>query len=219
MHRLLLLFIGLCSSLVSPLALAQENRFELSGSVGYTLSTGINVDRTIIGDFGFYGISPKSGLSYGAGLELFVSRGWSVGFNWSQQDSVLKAEAFNDLNDRDITDMTVSNYHGIFTYNFGDEYMLMRPYIFGGLGATRYSPGKIDDLPVDGTTKFSSTWGGGMKVFLSDHLGFRGGIRWTPTYIGSTSDGFWCSWYYCWEVTEAHFSHQFEMIGGIIARF
>jgi len=61
-----------------------------------------------------------------------------------------------------------------------------------------------------------------VKYFTSDHLGFRGGVRWTPTYIKSEAAGIWCDpWWpwYCWHVSNANYSHQFELNVGIIARF
>ena len=217
MRRMFPLLIMLCLIVASPFALAQENRIEVNGQVGYTLSSGIDIDLEI-DDISFNRVSPVSGFSYGAGLDIFLSEGFSLGFNWSQQDSKLRGgvRAGSDI---DFTDMTVSNYHGIFTYNFGDEDSPIRPYLFGGLGATHYSPNDIDGSSVDSSTNFSTTWGGGVKFFPSEHFGFRGGLRWTPTYIGSTDAGYWCGFYGCWIVSEAHYSHQFEMSGGIIARF
>ena len=118
--------------------------------------------------------------------------------------------------------MDINNFHGIFTYNFGDEDSDIRPYLFGGLGATHYDPGNIEGNSSKSSTRFSTTWGGGVKIFTSEHFGFRGGVRWTPTYITSTSSGIWCDpWYpwVCWHVSNDQFSHQFELGGGIIARF
>ena len=218
MNRMLPLFIGLCLILASPVVLAQEKRFEVNGVVGYTLSSGVDVADQEVDDVIYNRVSPKSGFSYDVGFDVFVSEGWSLGFNYGRQDSALRGRARTGP-DRDFTDMAVNNYHGTFTYNFGDEDEPLRPYIFGGLGATQYSPSDIDGQSVSGRTKFSSTWGGGVKYFASDNFGFKGGVRWTPTYITTTPGGMWCSWYYCWHVGNDHFGHQFELSGGIVARF
>ena len=56
-----------------------------------------------------------------------------------------------------LSDMNVDNYHFIFIYNFGDEDLVARPFIFGGLGATSYVPSDIERTSIDGETRFSST--------------------------------------------------------------
>jgi len=218
MNRMLPLFIGLCLILASSAVLAQEKRFEVNGVVGYTLSSGVDVQNQEVDDVTYNRVSPKSGFSYDVGFDYFLTEGWAVGFNYGRQHSALRGRAQSGP-DKDFTDMAVNNYHGTFTYNFGDEDEQLRPYIFGGLGATQYSPSDIDGQSVSGRTKFSSTWGGGVKYFASDNFGFKGGVRWTPTYLTTTPGGMWCSWYYCWNVGNDHFGHQFEFSGGIVARF
>lgn len=49
----------------------------------------------------------------------------------------------------------------------------MRPFIFGGLGATQYSPGDIHGFDIESSTRFSTTWGGGVKIYATDNLGFN----------------------------------------------
>ncbi len=218
MHRVLPILIGLCLVLAAPFALAQDNRVEVYGMVGYTLSSGIDVQDQEVNDVIYNRISPKSGLAYDVGADFFLSEGFSLGFNWSRQDSKLRGRAVS-APDTDFTDMNVDNYHGIFTYTFGDEDLELRPYIFGGLGATHYAPGDIDGSPSNSRTKFSTTWGGGVKIYPTEHFGFKGGVRWTPTYITTTPGGTWCNPWYCWYVGNDHFSHQFEFSGGVLARF
>ncbi len=201
--------------------MAQENRFEVNGTVAYSFSNGIDISPQDLDGNVIDRISPTSAFSFDVGLDFFLSENWALGFNWGQQRGKLRGRVRNDA-DIDFTDMNVNNYHGIFTYNFGEEDSGIRPYMFGGLGATQYSPGDIAGNSVSSRTRFSTTWGGGVKFFVSDHVGFKGGVRWTPTYITSTPGGMWCSPYwpwYCWVVSNDHFSHQFEMGGGIIARF
>ena len=222
MKRMLPLLVGFCLILAISSAVAQENRFEVNGTVAYTASNGIDISPQDLEDGRVVDrISPTSAFSFDIGLDVFLSENFSLGFNFGQQQGKLRGRVRNGA-DIDFTDMDVNNYHGIFTYNFGDEDSDIRPYIFGGLGATQYSPNDIDGVPVDSRTRFSTTWGGGAKFFVSDHFGFKGGVRWTPTYITSTPGGIWCSplWpWYCWVLSDDKFSHQFELGGGVIARF
>ena len=123
-----------------------------------------------------------------------------VGFLYDQQESNLELKGVGLLGKTNAADLKVRNYHAIFTYNFGDDRDSTRPFLFGGLGATQYSPGDVMGFAIEGNTKFSSTWGGGVKFFASPELcPFHFGInvmgRWTPTYIKSDPAGShrWCS--------------------------
>src|SRR6185295_15941573 len=127
-----------------------------------------------------------------------------------------------------LSDLTVHNYHGNFIYNMGEPDAKVRPYFFGGLGATHYSPGDINPLlpgagtgNIDGATKFSTDWGLGVKMYAGSMIGFKAGVRWTPTYIKSDTGGIWCDPFYptCWVIADLDYSNQFEFTGGITLRF
>lgn len=200
---------------------AQERKFEFNGLIGYTFSEGVDVNLQPDDDLKINRLSPKSAFSYGLGADYLFTENFAAGFNFGREQSTLRARV-EGLQGVDITNMDVNNFHAILTYNFGEEDEPLRPFIFGGLGATSYSPDSIDGDPVEGGTRFSTTWGGGVKYFTTDHLGFRGGVRWTPTYIKSEPGGIWCSPYWipnCWQMSESSYSHQFELNAGIIVRF
>jgi len=51
-------------------------------------------------------------------------------------------------------------------------------------------------------------------------FGIRLEGRWTPTYIKSDPEGYWCDPYWgCYTVADAEYSNQFELSGGITLRF
>jgi len=221
MHKRLCLFIGLCMILTCSWVTAQDYKYEINGRIGYTFSGGVDVNPIEYLDSTITRISPKSGFSYGLGFDYFLTEQFSAGFNWNKQLSTLRA-SIQGLQGLDFTDMSVHNYHVILTYNIFDEGEVFRPFVFGGLGATHHGPDKIKGISIDGTTKFSTTWGGGIKYYTSDHLGLKAGIRWTPTYINSNTDGIYCSDYWdwsCYTVSSSSYSHQFELSAGIIVRF
>ena len=208
---------------VAPFAWAQdEYKIELTPYIGYTFSEGVDITPTNIGGGEVVNrISPTSGLAYGFTFDYLFSENAAVGFNFSQQDSNLEGRIQGE-GKTNYADMKVRNYHGIFTYNMGDEDVPMRPFFFGGLGATQYAPGEIQGNSSAGGTRFSTTWGGGVKFFVSEHIGIKGTGRWTPTYIKSDPAGVWCNPWYpwsCWVVSEANYSHQFEMSAGVTFRF
>jgi opacity protein-like surface antigen len=204
----------------APSALAQV---EVSGNIGYVSSDGVTSDGILAGDGNIYDeVNPVSGLGYHFTLGVMAGEQFEVGFLWGRQQSELEVGGTNTVT---VGDMNVDNYHGYFQYNFGDSSSKVRPFVMGGLGATKY--GNVDftrlngqTATIDSNTRFSTTWGGGVKAYASDHLGFRAAARWTPTYIKSDAAGWWCDPYWgCYLVSEAQYSNQFEFTGGIILRF
>lgn len=218
-----ILFVSTLMLAFASTAMAQ-GRVEISGWGGYSFSEGINVNPNSAGGILVSELHPTSGLSYGASFNVAIDDDGAmmVGFLWGQQESNLEIKGAGGLGKTEITEMDVRSYHGIFTYNFGDYRDSMRPYVFGGIGATQYSPGDIMQFSVDGETKFSSTWGGGVKFFANDNVGINVGARWTPTYIKSDPAGIWCSPYWtggCWQLSDPDYSNQLEFTGGITLRF
>ena len=197
MYRKLPFLIAFCLIVGSQLLVAQDKKFEFNGLIGYTFSEGVNINPQPNDPYGISRLSPKSSFSYGLGMDYLLSERFAVGFNFGQEQSTLRARV-EGAEGLDLTNMNVNNFHGVFTYNFGAEDAQLRPFIFGGLGATSYSPDDVNERSVEGATKFSTTWGGGLKYYTTDHLGFRGGVRWTPTYIKSEPAGIYCSPYWPW---------------------
>jgi hypothetical protein len=194
-------------------ASAQQPRVELSATAGWTFSDGVNVGSI---DESPIQIGPKDAFSWGARLGFNVSDNSEIGFLFASQSTDL--EAVGVIN-RTIP-QTVYNYHGYFAYNFGDPDATVRPYFLGGLGATQY--GSLDTAAgsIGGETQFSTTWALGLKMMPNPKFGIRLETRWTPTYIKTDPEGYWCDPYWgCYTVGEAEFSNQFELSGGIIIRF
>jgi hypothetical protein len=194
-------------------AMAQDPRVELSGTAGWTFSDGVNVGSI---DESPIQIGPKDAFSWGARLGFNVTPNVEIGFLFASQSTDLEATG---VVNRTI-DQTVYNYHGYFAYNFGDSDATVRPYFLGGLGATQYGSLDTDAGSIGGETQFSSTWALGLKMFPSPKFGIRLETRWTPTYIKSDPEGYWCDPYWgCYTVGDAEYSNQFELSGGIIIRF
>jgi hypothetical protein len=201
---------------ISAAASAQEKRIEINPFFGYTFSDGVTVDPFLLGGTVYDSINPMSGMSYGVQFGVFATENAEIGFLWSRQDSKLEAKGASSL---EITDMNVDNYHVLFTYNWGEEDTTARPFLFGGLGATQFSPAALEGSEGEGgETQFSSTWGGGVKVYPSPSVGFTATARWTPSYIKSDPEGVWC-WYYCYVVSDAQYANQFELSAGVSFRF
>jgi len=204
---------------LTPSAWAQDYKVEFSGFFGYTFSEGFTIDPITSGGNVYNKINPTNGASYGFTFDVLVTENMAVGFQYGQQRSTLEASGTTKV---DFTDMNVNNYHAIFTYNFGDEDNAMRPFIVGGLGATQYQPSAVEGTEISSSTRFSTTWAGGVKAYPAKNVGFKAMARWTPTYIKSDPAGIWCSPWWpwgCYQLVETDYSNQFELAAGITFRF
>jgi opacity protein-like surface antigen len=208
--------------LVGSSAWAQDPRIEIGGRVGWTFSDGVSGDRVEGGDGNLYNrIDPKDSLSYGANVGFYVTPNVELGFLWDRQESKLEVNGTQTI---EVADLTISNYHGYVAYNIGDSDAAVRPYVLGGVGATSYGDLSFAALDqqrlIKGQSKFSTTWGAGVKLFPGRSLGLNLGARWTPTYVKSDATGWWCDpWYGCYVVGKAQYSNQFDFSGGITLRF
>ncbi len=200
-------------ALVAATTSAQDARVELSGTAGWTFSDGVNVGAI---DDSPIRVDPKDAFSWGARLGFNVTPNTEVGFLFAMQSTDLEASGIVNRS----VGQTIYNYHGYFAYNFGDTDAAARPYVLGGLGATQYGSLQTPAGDIGGETQFSSTWALGLKVFPNPRFGLRLEARWTPTYIKSDPEGYWCDPYWgCYTVSDAEFSNQYELSGGIIIRF
>jgi opacity protein-like surface antigen len=215
-----------CSAAAAAPASAQ--RIEASVNGGGTLSEGFNATqpRIVFGQV-FNSLDITSGTSLAVTAGVFVTAGLEVEFLWGRQFSTFQAS--NPAPNFKIANVDVDNFHGNIVYNWGESDARVRPFAFGGLGATHYSPGdfsssipNIAGLPrIQSRTKFSSTWGGGVKFYPTPRVGVRGTMRWTPTYIKTDGAGWFCDPFYgtCWVVGDADYSNQLEFTGGVTFRF
>jgi hypothetical protein len=195
---------------------SQDQRVEINPFFGYSFSDGVTVVPIAFGGEIYDAVNVKSGLAYGINFGVYVTENVEVGFLLSRQDSKLEGEGTATT---EFADMPVFNYHALFTYNFGESDAQARPFVFGGLGATQYKPEDVNGVTVDGESQFSSTWGGGVKVYPNPHVGFSVMVRLTPTYIKSDPAGIWCGYYGCYTLVDTQYSNQFEFSGGLSLRF
>src|SRR5262245_5915997 len=126
MSLTLLLLFGCVS------AWADDPRGEFSFTLGWTMSDGVSGDPILAPDGNVYDrIDPKDGFSWGFSGEFFVTPNAEVGFLYNRQKSTLEVSGSTT---REIADMNVDDYQGIFSYNFGEPDASMRPFVMGGIG-------------------------------------------------------------------------------------
>ena len=197
--------------------------FEGSARVGWTFADGVSASEPVTASDGnvYNRVDPTDSMSWGFTLGMFLSRNLEAEFVFDRQQTTLEASGTKTA---EIDSLAIGNYHATLAYNFGGEESSVRPYFFGGLGATSYSPlsfvgadGKTRE--VDGQTRLSTTFGGGVKVYKG-RVGMRAEVRMTPTYIKSDATGWWCDPYWgCYSTSKAQYAGQIQMSGGVTVRF
>ena len=217
-----LVIAALAAVTLAPVAASAQGKVEISGNVGWTVSDGVQGDGVRALDGNIYDtIDIKDAFSWGFGVGFNATDNAEVGFLFNQQMSTLAVTGTNEV---EIGDISVNNYHPYFAYNFGEADAKVRPFVLFGLGATHYGsvpftrPGFSGE--TDTATKFSTTWAGGVKFFASPNVGIRVAAQWTPTYITTEGEGWWCDPYWgCYVVGDAKYSNQFHFTGGVTFRF
>ena len=213
--------------LTASTALAQPPKFELQGSMSYVLANGISfpgeeVDYPDGSTHIFNRIEPEDGVSFGAGLGVYMNRNLEIAFLWDRHLSELTLSGSTRMK---VSDMNIDNYHGVFIYNWGSYLDMVRPFLYGGLGSTVYGGLDFEDLngnprSTSSKGKFSSTWGAGVKLYPARNFGIQLHFKWTPTYIKSDPGGYWCDPYWgCYTTSNADYSNQWRFGGALLARF
>jgi hypothetical protein len=156
-------------------------------------------------------------------VEIDDSDAWGLMVNipltpWSQIELMADFQSSNFegndeifLPDQALGEVDVAYYHVGFVFQGADP--KVQPFGVVSLGATNIDP----DLPgLDSETKFSTSFGGGVKIFFSKNVGMRFEGRGFYTVLDSDDDYYECD-YYCYDYTEDMW--QSEVRAGLILRF
>lgn len=192
-----------------------QARFEIDPFVGYETtasypvysltgpSSGDPIDRLRV----------NGSTAFGTFLDYSLTEHFQPEFMWNRNNTSYSA---HDL----FMNTYIDGYHSVIDqYQFGGLYMFrssdvsLRPYVAASLGFTHDENG--DSTP--NRTEFSYSVGGGLKYYMTRHLGLRADLRYLPTY-GNSSNELYC-YYGCYYANVAHFLNRGSFTGGIIFKF
>lgn len=185
-------------------------QIEISPFIGYTFGGGFDVT-----DLELARIDLKSGTSFGVSAGYVFKERYQLEFMWNRQDTALVGKLLDTDQDFPLADAKLDQYHVNFLYHFGQPSNPLRPFVLGGVGASRLNP----DGDFDGFTKISYGIGGGIKYFFTEKAGVRMQGRYTPTYISSKDNQVICDQFGCFLGTERKYINQFELTAGAFFRF
>ena len=166
--------------LVPGLAGAQDLEISLLG--GYRGGGELEGDENALFD---EDVDIDGSGTYGARLGVHINRSFQIELMASRQESEFEVDEELFGEDRALLDVELDYYHvGILWQSHAGQ---VQPYGVVSLGIGRISP----DLPtIDDEERLSASVGGGVKILMNRHVGFRfeGRLFWTD--ISEEDDDF-----------------------------
>jgi len=182
---------------------AAAQSWEASGLVGYTPSASLENQAPELS-----GLDVRGGFTYGLQAGRLFTPRLGAEVLWTRQSSALKLAT--DAGSAELFTMTVRQLHGDVVYHLGSPDARLRPFVFGGLGATFFSADHVES-----ETKFSFGLGAGVKYFRWNALGLRAHVRYKPTMMSDEDAADFCDPFgFCQGTLQ-----QIEFMGGAVIRF
>lgn len=210
-NRMMMLLAGAAFLLFAGPTHSQE-RVEITPFVGYETSGSYPV-TSISGTINRLRLN--GALAYGTFFDYSVTENFQPEFMWDHNNTSYSAHNL-------LTNSYFNAFHSdVDQFQFGGLYMFrssevkLRPFFVASVGFTHES----NNNGNANRTEFSWSIGGGVKYYVSRHIGFRGDIRYLPTY-GSSSVGVYCDPYFgCYNATIHNYLNRANMVGGIVFKF
>jgi opacity protein-like surface antigen len=185
---------------------ARAANFEITPFAGYTMGGELN--DAVTGE----SLSFDDTSSYGIMLDMKQAEDSWIELYFSRQQTRLKADQGPFFGDP-LFDVDIEYYHLGGTY--GQATGRVKPFVVGTLGATYMDP---KGAGLNSETKFSLSLGGGVKLYLTEHVGIRLDARWFGTFIGGSGSVF-CSGGACLVNVQGDVLSQFTANAGVILAF
>lgn len=213
--------IGLLCLAAATASAEAQVRIVASVLGGYSWNEGVAGKEVHALDGNVYDkATPTSSGHFGFSIGAAEGHG-EYGFLYRRQMGQLQVSGTTTTT---IGDLNTDNYHGYFAYYFGDPDGKLHFYVSAGAGVTHYS--KVNFTRIDGQgaslgarTQFSSTFGAGVRTWLSDNIGLRFGVQWTPVYLTIDQDDLYCDPYWGCYLTKNQFANQVDFSAGVTFRF
>jgi opacity protein-like surface antigen len=187
--------------------------FEITGHGGGITNGGVDLSTTQ-----FNRIDVGNGSIYGVSVGYLLGEHSSVEFMWNHTHADTSAERVVGGSTPKLFSLNQNQYMGNYLFHFSPRETKLRPFLLVGLGANNLVPSRPS---ISGVTRFAWAIGGGAKYNISKHFGLRADLRYSPTYLTTTTNGYWCDpfWGGCWFTGDDHYLNSFHYTGGITFRF
>jgi hypothetical protein len=200
----------LAACLLSLAGTATAQTVEIAPMVGYRFGG----DFDIVSIEGDGRLEVKESAAFGASISVSIAEDGELEALFARQGTRLARDGFFESSP--LFDLAVETYHLGGHYLLGGAESQLRPYFGVGLGVTRLVP-EPDDLESE--TRFSASFAGGLKAYLSGHLGLRAEVRWFYTFLDGDNRVFCGSLSGCLVHGSGTQLSQGELRGGVVVRF
>ncbi len=187
MFRILRFVLALLALLPLAASAQGSGRFELTPTVSY------NFGGTLTGtdeDFFEFDLDARESEAFGLTFDIPLAPWAQIELLASRQQTELEFDDGIFYPDQTVADLEVSYYHvgGLFQWGSGQ----IHPFVVVSLGTTRFDA----DVPgADAEYRFSGSFGGGVKIFFNEHVGFRLEGRGFWTVVDDDyEDDYWCDY-------------------------
>ena len=202
----LILMTGICSFPLFAQYGYDSHRFEISPFAGYQFGGKLGIQAGTL--------SIKDVMNYGVALDIYIRPGVQIELSYTRQDTELRLRDIFTGQRSPLFDMAVEYYQigGLYELRTGR----VRPYGLLSVGLTHFNP-----KPKDRSSewRFSFGFGGGVKAFVTERIGFRFQGRMLFPYFGQ-GGGLWCSAPGgCFVSLDGRLVVQADFTGGIFLAF
>ena len=189
----------LLTAIIPLAAFGQSQGVEISPYGAYRYGGEVEADDNALFEDD---VDVDESVAFGLRVDVPLTRNLQLEFLAARQNSEFIEEGELFGGDTRLVDVAVDYYHLGILWQWGNGQM--HPYLVTSLGI-----GRLDiDLPeVSPEEKFSWSFGGGVKIMTSDHVGIRVENRWfwTNTDPGNNDDDCWDDGEWeddCWDYTD-----------------
>ncbi len=189
---------------------ANAGDFEITPFAGYTW--GGEFDDSVTGARLKVDETANYGVMVDINMDINQDQQSQIELYFSHQATQLKSDN-GPFTGNPLFDLDINYYHLGGTY--GMDYGKIKPFLVGTLGVTHMVP---QGPGLDALTKFSLSLGGGVKLFATDHIGFRFEGRWFGTLFNGSGSAF-CTTGTCAINVQGDLFSQFVTNAGIIIAF
>ncbi|MEE9245749.1 MAG: outer membrane beta-barrel protein [Gemmatimonadota bacterium] len=166
------------------------------------------------------GRSPPTQFTWGGTLGYYLTRSVQFEIECARQNSSLAPDFTVSPELPESIDLGVDQILGNLVFQTSVAGGGVAPFFLVGLGAAIFTPDNSELAPedaLDSTTRFQWGIGGGVKLYVTDRIGFRFQGRYRPTNVGSQPE-IWCGIWTCGVVEATQYLNSGEFLGGVIIR-
>jgi opacity protein-like surface antigen len=200
--------------LVAAPAAARSQTVEITPVAGYRFGGGFSTAAGVEPAIPAVDYEVRDAASFGVHLGFRVAEDGEIELLYSRQNTRLATDGL--FTGEPLFDLALETWQAGGNYLFAEEGARLRPYIGVGLGITRLLP---EPAALQDETRFSASFGAGVKVRLARHLALRLEARGFFTVLESDRESFCGSGEGCLVHASGSDISQGEVRAGLALRF